>query len=78
MCELSDLHSGQTAEWDDAALGVRVAGKIEHVSLSTGWVTLKLTGTSTPRHRLAEGDGTLKLDHITHTTLRAAWLTPRD
>ena len=76
MCEISDLRAGQTAGWDDVAFGGTVTGTIEYISMSTGWVTVKLNRP----HTLGPQDGTSALSTrpVTHTTLRAASLTPCD
>lgn len=77
MNELSDVQSGQTVEWYDVRFGGRVTGTVEYVSASTGWVTVKLNGPYPVRSR-PDGSSTLTTEHITHTTIRAARLTPRD
>ena len=77
MFELSDLHSGQTAEWDDAGLGGRVRGTVEYVSMSTGWVTVRLNGTRGLRLG-PDGSRTTSAGRVTHATVRAASLTPCD
>lgn len=77
MCELSELRFGQTTEWDDIRFGSRMTGTVEYVSRSTGWVTVKLKGASAPGPR-SDMSGGLVTDRVTHTTLRAAQLTPRD
>jgi hypothetical protein len=78
MCELSELRFGQTAEWDDIRFGSRMTGTVEYVSSSTGWVTVKLKGASPPGPPHSDMSGGLVTDRVTHTTLRAAQLTPRD
>jgi hypothetical protein len=76
MCEISELRAGQTAGWDDLAFGGTVTGTIEYISISTGWVTVKLNGPHT--RGLQDGSSTLSTRPVTHTTLRAASLTLRD
>ncbi|MCH6472064.1 hypothetical protein [Sinomonas terrae] len=52
-----------------------MSGTVEHVSLSTGWVTLKLSGL----HPQPGSDGSSGItEEATHRTLRAAGLTPLD
>ena len=51
MNELAEVHTGQTVEWYDVRFGGRVTGTVEHVSVSTGWVTVKLNGPHPVRPR---------------------------
>ena len=73
LCDLSDLYRGQTAEWDDSGFGGRMSGTVEHVSVSTGWVTLKLNGSYLQPGSAASSG--ISAEHATHRTLRAAGLT---
>jgi hypothetical protein len=77
MCEISDLHSGQTVEWHDVGLGGPVTGTVEYVSLRTGWVTVKLNGPYNLRP-CSDGSSALETERVTHTTLRGSWLASRD
>ena len=77
MTARTDLHIGQTVEWYDIPIGGCATGVIEHVSHRTGWVTVRLNAP----YRLAprnDGSGALARSEVTHITLRARHLTPRD
>lgn len=76
MAATTDLRRGQTVEWYDIPIGGCATGIVEHVSLATGWATMRLNDpyTSAPRN---DGSGALAREHITHVTMRAAELTPR-
>jgi hypothetical protein len=76
MCEISELRVGQTAGWEHVPFGRSMTGTIEYVSMSTGWVTVKLDRAADGP--CPDGSSTWKREHVTHTTLRAASLTPCD
>ncbi|MDQ4504413.1 hypothetical protein [Sinomonas sp. ASV322] len=77
MAATTDLHIGQTVEWYDIPIGGCATGTIESVSHRTGWVTVRLNApyTLAPRN---DGSGALAHEDVTHITMRARDLTPRD
>jgi hypothetical protein len=77
MAATTDLRPGQTVEWYDIPIGGCATGIVEHVSLATGWATMRLKDpyTRAPRN---DGSGTLARKGVTHVSMRAAELTPRD
>ena len=77
MAAAADLRIGQTVEWYDTPIGGCATGKVEDVSRWSGWVTVRINAhyAHAPRR---DGSGAPARRNITHVTLRAHELTPRD